>query len=1010
MPRSYSVLARDEKIRSHYLLEASAGTGKTFTVENLVIRFLLEEPRLTIREILLVTFTRAATRELKQRISQQIDRTLDILHHKKTAEAPDYLLPWMEDEGKLRGAKRALQDALASFDEAQIFTIHSFCEKMLKEYGDSHDIHLSQGQVSPKTLLELIHNYYRLVQSQGLDENRFTSEQLNILLKRYKQDINQLDQALLQLIKRSTPIETPTSCSDDPLHILAFMASDLQKIVKKYLEEEEKYRFDDLLEAMAKSLSSAKFTDSVGALYKAVVIDEFQDTDSLQWNIFRTLFHNPSCCLYLVGDPKQSIYAFRQADIYTYLSASKELGEDCCATLDTNYRSLPMLVKALNAFFSGSPDLISLPTHNSFLPFHSVNAGVSIEQPFSDDETQSMHCWVMGNDLKRKKNWPTEEMEESAIFPTLCQEMIRLHRSFGIAWHRWAILVKDRYQGRRLLEFLQEQGVPAVTQREESLLDSKALPIFKELMQAVVHPRNESFVKTALFSPLFNLSLEDFDLEEGVEKFLRWRSLFYDGGIASMFANILSSRWRERQTTLAEDLLQLEEGEFLFRDLRQIVDILSQYENNSKATPQQMINYLDHFEDLELIDEETTKIRQDLEKGAVNILTMHMSKGLEFDFVICLAAASRSKTYKDLIPINQQGTIKLIPYDAEDPVATAYARELEAEKIRQLYVGMTRAKVRLYLPILIQTDQKKNLELGIASPLELYFQKVLRCQTFTVEKIEQYLLTIPHLSVSHFIDAAEKIGQEIVPLLPPEKIELLIKKKKISSFSLLSKSSYETPRSLTPPHDFEASEKNRHTLPAGIETGLLLHNLLETIPFSLMKKASVPKDLYPFLDQQLQNSAFSSWRKVIAEMLWNVFTTPLPPFGLVLRDVEEKNTFREIEFIFDSSKSHPHHDHQYLKGVIDLIFMYEGKYYIADWKSNWLGEDIAAYSRQSLQEAMEDHQYLLQAQIYQEALRRYVSLFDNRDFTESFGGAYYIFLRGIDPKNQQGIFLDSFKY
>jgi exodeoxyribonuclease V beta subunit len=185
--------------------------------------------------------------------------------------------------------------------------------------------------------------------------------------------------------------------------------------------------------------------------------------------------------------------------------------------------------------------------------------------------------------------------------------------------------------------------------------------------------------------------------------------------------------------------------------------------------------------------------------------------------------------------------------------------------------------------------------------------------------------------------------------------------------------------------------QNAHTLPTGIETGIMLHKILENIPFYLGLKPDVEQTLIPFINHFVQNTSFTGWSEVIAEIIMRNLTTKLPGESFCLADVDENKKYRECEFLYSSHKN-------YLTGTIDLCFEHQGKYYLVDWKSNWLGCETEKYHLQAMEESIISNHYDLQADIYIEGLRRYLQLFYKEPFEDLFGGIYYLFLRGVGPK------------
>ena len=475
-----------------------------------------------------MTFTRAATRDLKLRIRANIEQALSYLQSwlqgdSQAEQAPDYLKSCMEQgEKAVRQACKCLQQALFGFDQAQIFTIHSFCARMLKQYALESDmgLHSFSGEepLPQSEVLAVIRDFFRT----EVRMEHYSPAQLEILLKgdpeqkkllniiqrgyefhslpnfnqiygqfisiirNLKKDLSLCSEKMIEDFRiqakfyrnhKNSESKAETfakvirfaelfDCDDWSMHdldrliddgivwvkaldskllkgnapssaelnypnlskslerslyplveeaghfpaLLARMGRDCQNLLKRYQQEEERLSPDDVLRKMNDALIHQKFLSQVQANYQAAIIDEFQDTDPLQWQIFCRLFiskqHIWNGYLYLVGDPKQSIYSFRQSDIYTYLSAAQALGDDNCFSLDVNYRSQPRLVEALNILFNPDhlPRFIPLPKRSSCLPYRPVRASDTNQKDQFEDERGAIHFFLAdGNAFKKAK-------------------------------------------------------------------------------------------------------------------------------------------------------------------------------------------------------------------------------------------------------------------------------------------------------------------------------------------------------------------------------------------------------------------------------------------------------------------------------------------------------------------------------------------------------------------------------------------------------------------------------
>lgn len=1096
----FNILDPNLPIKQNYLLEASAGTGKTFAIEHLVLRLLLDKEPLELQEILLVTFTRASTRELKERLHKRLHATLRFLED-KGGEAPPYL-NILNEEDKQEAIWK-IRRALALFEEAQIFTIHGFSSRMLAEQGD-----FSRSEELKRThLLRLVQD---VLVSELTPEN-YAKEQVKILLSKHRQDALALSKELARMIESDTsfapqlsnrellaqiqqtltslkntfdplphkiqedftllskhykglcntsgvlksdiwnklllfstffdgtPLEgekieqliatgpdiaeafnpenkkarskstveptlhypgffdrirneltAPLQQLSDPHLLLLRLAATCQKRLREWKKEHLYFTQDDLLRRMERALSSSDFCEGVRKRYRAVLIDEFQDTDPIQWNIFSTLFlkEQGRHLLYLVGDPKQSIYAFRSADIYTYLEAAKHLGEDTKRSLSHNFRSTPSLIAALNALFSGAGEkgLFPLPRLQIELPYSSVKAG-STAPPLSGTPLQFFYT---ESPLKTLSTWPREETEREYLLPYIAQEVMRLHQEEQVPWEQIAILVKDRYQAERAARFLSNLSIPVHIQRNKLLTDHPIFSATKKVLQASLKPQDTSLIRAAALTPLLRFSSDTFTADSTEEnsiliqlmqQFLELRPPLEKGDIATWSSQLLKV---------------FGEAEEKDREVfHQLVDRLIEHQKRTGARGQQLLQAFTDLEWMAFNEDPASRLRQESNINALPLITIHGSKGLEFEVVFALGAATRSPPPKELIRVAEELTLSK---GVNDPLTQAVFAEADAEKLRQLYVALTRAKRKLYIPLVFSSGESKAPSPGTASPLELFLAKwcgdgsYQAVQALSLSKLKERLEAIPEcaLSICSGMSPHPYKQAEVTPhhAGEPPKAILSAEPLQIASFSSLSSSSHKVSGILK-------SENNLQELPSGKELGVLIHGILEEIPWGAWELSNVES-----LEKLVEKSSFQSqlegfwkpWKKEIYQLLAGALFTPFDLGSgapLILGSLSAQEVKREMEFLF------PRKEHLMIKGFMDLLFRFEGRYYLLDWKTNRLEN----YLPETLKEAVKEQQYDLQASLYTEALKRMLALFDPRPFEELFGGAFVLFLRG-SPKGE----------
>jgi exodeoxyribonuclease V beta subunit len=1082
---AFDVLSRDLNVFAPYFLEASAGTGKTFAIEHFVTRLLIEgNSPFSIEQILVVTFTRAATRELKKRIRHHLWRTQKELacNHPST----DYLKAICEKgELAIKEAARRIEAALINYDMAQIFTLHGFCYRILNEFAFEAGLRFEVCDPEKHEHTILLKQMVKDHLKEGLSATEYSSTQLTAVLNKYGGDFRKMIGAFAEIISSSKEIvpiptfgesleaflkevralqqiekirfKTDFDClrphykkmneketlaqidlfgeilesknctfvqfnrllkgkffletmgpeqlkvrakipenlhypglfehlrhrllphiekAKDPSAIFLRLAKDLQEKSRTLLEKQEKFSPDDLVLKVEKATTVPGFVERVRQKYQAAIIDEFQDTDPVQWNIFQRLFISHAKTICLVGDPKQSIYAFRNADVYTYLEAARIMGKSARKHLDTNYRSTAPLVEALNLLFSQAQEgWISLPRHGEKLDVIPVKSGATCRAAEGEIPLQ---FFVAAGKRGRGQKFPTSEMLEEKIFPFIASEIFSLHHEKAVDYHDIAILIKDRYQAKEIVDYLKRRGIPASSKRGTSITDSAAYFAFKELLSAICFPGDMGKIKAMLGGPLIGWDhlqvCEESHLLQTKAQVQALNHILFEKGFAPFFQTLLNTRFSDY--SLVEGLLA--RGELsLYLDLRKLSELIIEETMVRDLRGDAFLTFLE-----EIATELPTSPHE--EKGSVTVMTMHVSKGLEFDTVFALGSGSRHHPSQQ-ISIKKEGRSMITLFDGEDPACQSSLEEYDAEKMRQLYVALTRAKRRLYVPLFIDEEQKP-IEKGGASPIELFFAKLGSEQRINIAYAKEILETlapqIDYRILEKMPDISFVQAPAPVELVAPTPLHLPKDNHHLFSFTSLAKKdpSFDTPT-------LEATHFP-HTLPLGSETGQLLHLLFEKIFKRRLHHPLDENGIAKLIDEELAFSSLKEWRSMIFPWIVDLLKKKLTTFPLV--DVPGHQLQQEMEFLFSISRG-------MMKGFCDLFFEFEGKYYLLDWKSNYLGPSDADYTQEAIIQAMENHDYFLQASIYASALERYVKLFDTRPFSECFGGAIYYFIRGKAP-------------
>ncbi len=1123
--RRFQVLSRDTKVFGRFFLEASAGTGKTFAIEHIAVRALLEsEDPLTIDQILIVTFTKAATRELRLRLRQNLMKTLLIL---QTGHGgPDYLQPIFEQGAHtLFSSQRKIEEALCNFDKASIFTLHGFCHKMLTECAFESGETIQIGPVDSMIYLDAIYQVVEDVFRIGLDPGRYSPSQIaglmgrsphgmqglikkiipwvekqvfiyksvgfSDLMDQFNEQIQLLSsgyfleekpfladlQALLALYKKTKEVHIDQGIrffevlknreisyqefdywvgvkdcflsllqtenlkkGKDPSHIslhypdlfqklsktllpLIEQGSDTElnflRIVKDCIETwkgcpayQESFSPDELLRKMVGTLNKASVKEKISAKYAIGIVDEFQDTDPLQWQIFKTLFLDQEKNLktiYLVGDPKQSIYSFRNADVYTYLQAMNNMGIEHRLFLDTNFRSDPSLVGALNILFTQyiAKQWMPLPSTEEFLEVRSVLAKEDFPKEVDRKNRGSVHFFIGQGSSGRSKKWPSIKLEEDQLLAFIVLEIQRMYGLEGFRFGQFAILVRDRFQAARMEDSLKKSGIACSVKRSFSVDESAAYLALYDLIHAVIYYDDTAALKKVLGGVFIGMQAHDLiggmelaALQDAKSYFQKAKYDIVKKGWGAFFSQFLASCWNGASESILEHILSRDDRALYF-DVRQLLQIIQQSPSVDLFSLDSFYAFYKRLAHLDP-DDEILKVAAESEEDQVIIMTIHASKGLEFDIVFALGLVSRSSSIDEIIKTNENGVEGLEKADFSKESCLKAILETDAEKMRHLYVALTRAKTRVYIPVAIDLDRKR-VEISCASSIELLCQSFGKESFNLMQAYDNIHLFSADILTQH-LDRLSKLGSISYSLLKDTTLsswskDLLSEKKdlvftpafdrvfrpeKILSFSSIHQNEMKSSLSTV-----ASQEIPENILPLGAETGTVLHRILELVIQQGLHHPYNVDGIAHLVDQHTQMGPLALFQVVICEMIHQTMHLPLSSnfYSFCLADIPSKDFFLEMEFAFELSGD-------MMKGFIDGVFLFDKKIYILDWKTNYLGDKSSDYLSDKMAVVMEEQGYFLQAAIYSEALKRYLIQLDLSERSLSFGGAFYLFLRG----------------
>ncbi|MGL4353199.1 MAG: exodeoxyribonuclease V subunit beta [Aeromonas popoffii] len=1151
------------------LIEASAGTGKTYTIAGLYLRLLLghgplieegadvgqpsaHERPLSVTGILVVTFTEAATAELRGRIRGRIHEarlafmrgeSKDVLLAQLLAEVEDHEL-----------AARRLLAAERQMDEAAVFTIHGFCQRMLKQNAfESGALFETEFLTDDSQLrLQAVSDYWRsefypvdktlasavralwpspaallremgswldnseleihpalgdetlaarhqaamsriaAVKSEWLAQTDEIRRQTDGQVSRYTgknyegwlakiadwaqdegsgyaipKELERFGQTVLEEnLKKGGAVPTlPLLRQIDELlasrpGIRDLILQRAAKVVRSRMQASKRQAhqlsFDDLLKDLDGALGSGlgeRLCERIRATYRVAMIDEFQDTDPQQYRIFHRLYGgHTDTALLMIGDPKQAIYGFRGADIFTYIQARRNVSAHY--TLGRNWRSSSALVGAVNGLFERAKDPFIYEADIPFLPVEAQGKSKALQ--LDDVTAPVLHCWQLsGQPTFNRGDYQSKMARATAAeihhLLTLAREGKAKIGDQAVKAGDIAVLVRTGAEGKLVQQELARLAIASVyLSNRESVLEQVEAREILLILHACQNPSEERSLRAALATGLFDLDAKALDglasderaWESAVQEFIEYRSIWHRRGVLAMLRALLYRR------NLASSLLASPYGERRLTNFLHLGELLQQV-SSALDGEYALLRWLGEAVNRQSGEDAEQVLRLESERKLVQIVTIHKSKGLEYPLVflpfICSHRTAETPLYHEA---DEAGNRTILDLTGADSSLAEADRERLAEDLRLLYVALTRGVYATWLglaPVRAGAGKSEKTDLhhtAIGYLLQKGEEGDAETLATALTELAQAL-------------AGVAVGEPSLTRpapLPPEEEQLgepqvrhftgrLERDWWISSYSGLAAQGHGHRKGVLANPGFddevvteaaalaseqleEAPQPSIFTFPKGARPGTLLHSLFETIDFQSAAGESLAHHIAGLL---AQDGFDESWAEVLQQQVEAVLDTELPvEHGepVRLRDLAPERKQVELEFFLPMGRvTAPaltalcqQHDplsrgnkplsfatvQGMLKGFIDLVFEWQGRWYLLDYKSNHLGMSAADYSRPALERAMAEHRYDLQYQLYSLALHRLLTLrLPGYDFDQHFGGVFYLFLRGMP---QGGIF------
>lgn len=1178
------------------LIEASAGTGKTFTISALYLRLVLGHGgeqafvrELLPPEILVVTFTDAATRELRDRIRARLVEAARVFREE---EQGDDLLRQLRDdfppERWLACACR-LDIAAQWMDEAAVSTIHGWCQRMLREHAfDSGSLFTLTLETDHSELLaQVVRDYWRLhcypLQGDALSwvMNRWehpdtllrsvrplfggsyarSQETLSVLLERAitarQVDLERIKQPWRMWLPElqvmfdqccdagkfngnklkpsiyNARLDRLRQWCDDPQSELSFKEDyfkrfkieGLQEACKKGVElelsasvlqalqemetleqrlhevagpdeaarrhaaawicqrfEQEKRQraemgFDDMLTRLDAALQSdngERLATVIRAQFPVALIDEFQDTDPLQYRIFDRIYaieeNRPDCGLFLIGDPKQAIYAFRGADIHTYLRARRAM-TGRLDDLDTNFRSSRPMVEAVNRLFQraearpeGQGAFLFREGVDNPLPFLSVKARGREERWQVQGQTPpALTLWQLASD--EPLAGPVYRREMAARSASEIARLLLLGQQGQAGFAKEgsfaalqpsdiAVLVRDGGEAQAIRDELARRGVRSVyLSDKDSVLASQEASDLLLWLRACAEPDVDRRLRAALASRSLGLELAELEQlnqdervwERRVMQFRDYHQRWQRQGVLPMLRQLL------HDFGLPQRLMARSDGERALTNLLHLAELLQQAAAELDGE-QALIRHLAALLAGEGAAAEEQVLRLESDAALVRVVTIHKSKGLEYPLVFLPFICSFRPATGDKPLQVQDGDSRRLVLEPDDDDIERADRERLGEDLRLLYVALTRARHACWLGI---SDLKKGNAkastlhrsalgylLGGGQPLA--GSGMLGSWLQPLEQMDECaLLPAPEVQDLSYREAAPEQAEPSWPVPTRRAAEHWW----IASYSALrTGDSLESPierfEDAAPenPAAQKAADDEResvpvvgpvgrgadlHLFPRGPNPGTFLHGLLELAGRDgFAQVASEPAALREQIARRCQRRGLDAWIEPLSDWLGELLITPLALDDTQRVALSQLAVYQpELEFWFEAQRVDvrqidalvQHHVlpgvprpalladrlNGMFKGFIDLVFEHQGRYYVVDYKSNWLGEGDAAYTDEAMQMTVASHRYDLQYVLYLLALHRQLQLrLPDYDYDRHVGGALYLFLRGSRSPGQ----------
>ncbi|QJC37089.1 exodeoxyribonuclease V subunit beta [Enterobacteriaceae endosymbiont of Donacia vulgaris] len=1144
-----------ENLTGQYLIEASAGTGKTFTIIILYLRMLLGmyhknyNVPLTVEEILVVTFTDIATQDLYKRIKKSI-RILKkgCLKRKSKYEIINNFIKKITNYDI---AYNLLSKAELHMHNASIYTIHSFCRKILtfknceiydffsnKKIISDETILQKEASINfwrkyfyklPKKIAKIIFFYWKSpftlldtltpfllkipfpiikypIKNRNLNIQfhknlkyiqiikkkwiKYKNKIIDIILRSninkhiynkktlnkwisiidlwsftknednfYPREISRFSQKIL-ISKTIDIIKIPKFILFQDIDIFLKKFIDLKslvilkaiKYINQYVTKKKKINnqisFNDLLIILNKSLNSKfgkKIIQEIKKIFPVILVDEFQDTDIQQYKILKKIYLNKNNnIVVLIGDPKQAIYSFRGADIFTYFKASVKIQNRY--TLKNNWRSSSTMVKSINRIFScrSYPFLFK---NILFNPIKYVIRQSNYNLIINNNIKPGLTFWLIDKIIDI--NLYKQKMAHTCAYE-ICQLIMlgKKNRAFlqknykkkKINISDITILVRNRFEAFILQKEFINFNLP-------SIYLSNSINIFEQqeakelvlLLKTILQANKRQKIINLLSSTLFNINLSFFKhhkqniyIERIIDKFIDYKLIWEKYGILNMLEKIFIKDDIFYKINIIDNIMKKKIKNIMY--LGELIQTSCMNMINCNQIIEWLLQQITHT-DKNLLNKQI-QLNNDINK--IKIMTIYKSKGLQFPIVWLPFISSNIVEFinQDAIIYHDRKTFKLVlDFKKDKESKKLFLEESFAENLRLLYVSLTRSIFHCSIGIAnikIFNSKKLNKYIKYFNALDFLLKKKNNISNIDLKIILKNLknqdIDIKIIKKKNITKINNKIFKKInnTLLFTSQINNFYYKNKIISSYSQISKQQNNNLNYLNinlKNKFLNINKKNikrtQHNFPHGKYIGIILHKILEKLDFTqnITRK---------FIKQELlKNNINPIWHIIITNWFNNLIKIPIGNKNIILQQINNKNKKTEFKFYLSIKNSFSSVKYNniinkydvisrklpelkfetiqgFLLGVIDLIILWNKKYYIIDYKSNWLGNNYKYYKEKNIKKDISLKRYDIQYQLYSLSLHKYLKYrIKNYNYKKHFGGVIYLYIRGIDDKKSK---------